>query len=180
LLLPIVAYGFSGNLTLLGEWWRTVTETTAPNLMDFNNVSAASVFARWLGPGQTASMLAAGLVLILLGAAGAVFLMRGRVAVPEPLEVGLLLTMMPLISPQGWDYVFLLSTLLVMVLVNYARELPSAVRVVTTIALCLIGFSIWDIVGRAIYQRFMHMSMITVCYLVVIGAAVVLRQRRIA
>ena len=51
LLLPIVAYGFSGNLTLLGEWWRTVTETTAPNLMDFNNVSAASVFARWLGPG---------------------------------------------------------------------------------------------------------------------------------
>jgi hypothetical protein len=54
------------------------------------------------------------------------------------------------------------------------------VRVVTTIALCLIGFSIWDIVGRAIYQRFMHMSMITVCYLVVIGAAVVLRQRRIA
>jgi len=180
LLLPIVTYGFSGNLTLLGEWWRTVTETTAPNLMDFNNVSAASVFARWLGPGQTASMLAAALVLLLLGVAAAVFLMRSRVAVPEPLEVGLLLTLMPLISPQGWDYVFLLSTLLVMLLVNYARELPRTVRVATTIALCLIGFSIWDIVGRMIYQRFMHLSMITVCYLVVIGAAAVMRQRRIA
>jgi hypothetical protein len=180
LLLPVLTYGFAGNLTLLGEWWRTVTETTAPNLMDFNNVSAASVFARWLGPGQTASVLAALLVLILLGVAGAVFLMRRRVAVPEPLEVGLLLTMMPLISPQGWDYVFLLSTLLVMVQVNYARELPPAVRVATTIALCLIGFSIWDVVGRTIYQRFMHLSMITVCYLVVIGAAFVLRQRRIA
>jgi len=180
LILPVVAYGFNGNLTLLGEWWRTVTETTAPNLMDFNNVSAASVFARWLGPGQTASLLAATLVLILLGLAAAVFLMRRRVAVPEPLEVGLLLTMMPLISPQGWDYVFLLSTLAVMLLVNYGRELPRPVRIATAIALCAIGFSIWDVIGRAAYQRFMHLSMITVCYLVVIGALVVLRHRRVA
>jgi len=180
LLLPVVVYGFSGNLALLGDWWRTVTETTAPNLMDFNNVSAASVFARWLGPGPTASLLAAGLVLVLLVVAGAVFLMRGRVAVPEPLEVGLLLTLMPLISPQGWDYVFLLSTLAVMLLVNYGRELPRPLRIVTTIALCLIGFSIWDVIGRPAYHRFMQLSMITICYLVVIGALVVLRQRRVA
>ena len=152
LVLPVVTYGFRGNLTLLGEWWRTVTETTAPNLLDYNNVSAASVFARALGPGQTASVLAALLVLVLLGVAAAVFLMRGRVAVPEPLEVGLLLTMMPLISPQGWDYVFLLSTLAVMLLVNYARELPRPARIATIVALCAIGFSIWDVVGRAIYS----------------------------
>jgi hypothetical protein len=180
LFLPVVVYGFKGNLTLLGEWWRTVTETTAPNLMDFNNVSAASVFARWLGPGQTASVLAAALVLLLLALAAVVFLMRSRVRVPEPLEVGLLLTMMPLISPQGWDYVFLLSTLAVMLLVNYASELPRPVRICTTIALCLIAFSIFDIMGRPAYQRFMRLSIITVCYLVVIGALVVLRQRRVA
>ena len=46
------------NTPLLGEWWRTVSETTAPNLLDFNNVSAASVFTRWLGPGPTAQTLA--------------------------------------------------------------------------------------------------------------------------
>ncbi|MEO7272863.1 MAG: glycosyltransferase family 87 protein [Vicinamibacterales bacterium] len=180
LLLPALVYGFSGNLTLLGEWWRTVTETTAPNLMDFNNVSAASVFARWIGPGQTASLLAALLVLLLLGVAGAIFLMRGRVAVPEPLEVAVLLTLMPLISPQGWDYVFLLSTLAVMLLVNYASELPRPVRIGTTIALCLIAFSIFDIMGRPAYQRFMRLSIITICYLVVIGALAILRQRRVA
>ena len=32
LLLPAATYGWNGNLTLLHEWYRTVTETTAPNL----------------------------------------------------------------------------------------------------------------------------------------------------
>jgi hypothetical protein len=180
LLLPAVVYGFQGNLTLLGEWWRTVTETTAPNLMDFNNVSAASVFARWLGPGQTAEALAVSLVLALLCVAAAVFLMRRGVAVPEPLEVGLLLTMMPLISPQGWDYVFLLSTLAVMLLVNYRDQLPRALRIATVGALAVIAFSIFDLMGRAAYQRFMRLSIITICYLVVIAAMAVLRARKVA
>ena len=34
LLLPAATYGWNGNLTLLHEWYRTVTETTAPNLHD--------------------------------------------------------------------------------------------------------------------------------------------------
>ena len=76
LLLPIVVYGFEGNAHLLSEWWRTVTDTTAPNLADLNNVSAASVFARALGPGRTAQALAAALVLILLA--------PGRRGVPRP------------------------------------------------------------------------------------------------
>jgi hypothetical protein len=128
LMLPALVYGFAGNRQLLGEWWRTVTETTAPNLMDFNNVSAASVFARWLGPGPTAQALATAMVAALLAVAVAVFAMRARVSVPEPLEVGLLLTLMPLVSPQGWDYVFLLSTLAVMSLVNYSDQLPRYIQ----------------------------------------------------
>nr|MDQ3418181.1 DUF2029 domain-containing protein [Acidobacteriota bacterium] len=49
LALPASVYGFDGNAHLLGEWWRTVTDTTAPNLADVNNVSAAAVFARLVG-----------------------------------------------------------------------------------------------------------------------------------
>lgn len=180
LMLPALLYGFAGNLQLLGEWWRTVTETTAPNLMDFNNVSAASVFARWLGPGPTAQALATAMVVALLAVAVAVFAMRGRVGVPEPLEVGLLLTLMPLISPQGWDYVFLLSTLAVMSLVNYSDQLPRYIRAPVIAALLIVAFSIFDLIGRHAYQRFMHLSMITICYLVIIGGLVSLRARRVA
>jgi hypothetical protein len=180
LMLPIVVYGFEGNAHLLAEWWRTVTDTTAPNLADLNNVSAASVFARALGPGPTAQALAAALVLILLALAAAVFLGRSRVQVPEPLEAGLLLTMMPIISPQGWDYVFLLSTVTTMLLVNYRAQLPQLMKPVVTGALVVIAFSIFDLIGRAAYLRFMRMSMITICYLVVIAGVAALRWRKLA
>ena len=180
LLLPATLYGLQGNAHLLGEWWRTVTETTAPNLADFNNVSAASVFARWLGPGPTASALAVALVAALLGVASAVVVLRSRVPAPEPLEAGLLLTMMPIISPQGWDYVFLLSTLATMLLVNYRAKLPAVLRPAVIGALVVIAFSIYDLVGRAVYQRFMRLSLITVCYLIVIAGLAALRWRKVA
>ena len=180
LLLPVSVYGFEGNTHLLAEWWRTVTQTTAPNLLDFNNVSAASVFARWLGPGPTAVALAAALMLALLAVAVVVFLKRSGIAAPEPLEVALLLTMMPILSPQGWDYVFLLSTLATMLLVNYRSQLPPVVKPAVTIALVLIAFTIFDLVGRTAYQSLMRLSMITICYLIVIGGLATLRWRKIA
>ncbi len=180
LLLPAVLYGFDGNLHLLGEWWRTVTETTAPNLADINNVSAASVFFRWLGPGRPAQLLAVALVGALLIVAAAVFFKRSGIPTPEPLEAGLLLTMMPIISPQGWDYVFLLSTVATMLLVNYRAELPNVMRIVVTVALVVIAFTIFDVVGRAAYQQFMRLSIITICYLVVIGGVAALRWRKVA
>ena len=180
LLLPVAVYGFDGNIHLLQEWWRTVTDTTAPNLGDFNNVSAASVFARWLGPGPLAQALAAALVCALLAVAVAVFLKRSQVPAPEPLEAGLLLTMMPIISPQGWDYVFLVSTLATMLLVNYRARLPGLVKPAVTIALVVIAFSIYDVVGRTVYQRFMRLSLITICYVAVIGGLATLRWRKVA
>ena len=50
LLLPALSYGWNGNLTLLYEWYRTVTDTTAPNLLSADNISFASMWAKWLGP----------------------------------------------------------------------------------------------------------------------------------
>ena len=58
LLLPAVVYGWSGNLDLLGGWLRTVSDSTMPNLLNNDNVSIASMWAKWLGPGSLASGLA--------------------------------------------------------------------------------------------------------------------------
>jgi hypothetical protein len=119
-------------------------------------------------------------VLALLAVAGIVFLKRSGVAQPEPLEVGLLLTLIPLISPQGWDYVFLLSALATMMLVNYKDALPPIVKPAVVTALVVVAFSIYDVIGRAAYQRFMRLSLITVCYLVIIGGIAALRFRKVA
>ena len=47
-------------------------------------------------------------------------------------------------------------------------------------AVAIIGLSLYDIMGRAAYAAFMALSVITVCYLVVIAALCTLRVRAVA
>ena len=180
LLLPALAYGIPGTVALHHDWWRTVTESTAPNLLNADNVSLAGMYTKWFGASTTAATLTLVTAIALLGVVGIAFLARRRVSVPAGLEAAMLLTCIPLLSPQGWDYVFLLSTPAVMYLVNGDRELPSPLRVLTWVSLAIIAFTIYDVIGRRAYGAFMAISGVTVCYLILIGAMVTLRLRRIA
>jgi hypothetical protein len=178
--MPAVVYGVHDDILLHQAWWRTVTESTAPNLTNADNVSIAAMWAKWIGAGAAATMLAAATSAAVLGAAVAVFVRRSAVSFPEGLEGALLLTCIPLLSPQGWDYVFLVSTPAVLFIVNYADRLPATMRTVTILALGIIGLSLYDVMGRAAYAAFMAWSIVTVCYFVVIAALCTLRLRRIA
>jgi hypothetical protein len=180
LLLPAIVYGFDGNIWLHREWWRTVTETTAPNLSVYDNVSLAAMFFRWFGPGELSTRAAYATAIVLLVVAGVVFLWRRGVAFPEGLEGGLLLTLMPLLSPQGWDYVFLIATPAIVYVANYDDLLPRPLRIITIVAVAAIGLVIFDLVGRTIYYEFMRLSCISLCFFVVIAALTVLRMRRVA
>ena len=128
------------------------------------------MYAKWLGPSRTAIALA-----VLTGAA--VFAVvasaiRRRSAVRDPLglEAALLLTIMPLVSPQGWDYVFLLATPAIALLVNYEDRLPAGWRLAAGMAVAIAAFTLFDIMGRRAYAAFMSTSMLTICFLVVVGA----------
>ena len=72
---------------------------------------------------------------MLLLLAGLIFLWRGGVTNPELLEGAFLLTLMPLLSPQGWDYVFLIATPAVALVVNDEDRLPQPLRALTIVAL---------------------------------------------
>ncbi|MGH9372074.1 MAG: glycosyltransferase family 87 protein [Vicinamibacterales bacterium] len=180
LLLPMVVYGIGGTVGLHHAWWTTVTESTAPNLLNADNVSLAAMYAKWLGPHQAAAWLAVTTGALILLAAGVMFAVRRRVRSPDGLEASLLLTLIPLLSPQGWDYVFLVSTPAIMYLLNYERDLPGPIRVGTIAALATIAFSLYDVMGRRAYAAFMMLSVISVCYLVLIASMLTLRLRRIA
>jgi hypothetical protein len=179
LAVPAVAYGASGAVSLHHDWWHTVTTSTAPNLLNADNVSLAGMYAKWLGPGRVAAVLTLATAMAVLATAALVVLRRG-VRSSAGLEAALLLTLIPLLSPQGWDYVFLLSTPAVMILVNHEQDLPAPLRVAALVALGTIAFSLYDVMGREAYAAFMALSVITVCYLVVVGALAALRARRIA
>ena len=180
LLLPALAYGIPGTVALHHDWWRTVTESTAPNLLNADNVSLAGMYTKWFGTSTMGATLTLVTAIGLLSLIGIVFLARRRVTAPAGLEAALLLTSIPLLSPQGWDYVFLLSTPAVLYLVNYDRELPSPLRVLTWVALAIVAFTVYDVIGRRAYGVFMAISGITVCYLILIGAMATLRLRRVA
>lgn len=178
LLLPVIVYGLSGTWTLHVEWWRTVTASTAPNLLNADNVSLAAFYAKWLGPGGAAAALAALTGAVLLLAFAHVVSMRRHVREPLGLEAALLLVLVPLLSPQGWDYVLLLATPAVACLVNYADRLSSGWRIAAGLSVAIAAFSLFDIMGRRAYAAFMEWSIVTLCYLVVIAALWSLRARR--
>jgi hypothetical protein len=180
LLLPAVRYGWAGNLQLLADWWHTVSASTAPNLANQDNVSLAAMFTRWMGPQQGARVLAALVAAILLVLAGIVMAARGTLRSPDTLEGSLLLLLVPLLSPQGWDYVFLIGTPAVMLLVNDLGSLPRTQRYAVMASIAVVGLSIYDLMGRETYGLFMRASIVTVLVIVEIAALASLRFRRSA
>jgi alpha-1,2-mannosyltransferase len=180
LVLPAVVYGWNGNLDLLRGWLITVTDSTMPNLLGNDNVSIASMWAKWLGPGFWATAL----TLLTMASAGALVIAAWRrrrgVAAPEYLECALLMLLIPLVSPQGWDYLLLLATPAIVCLVDRWRELPRPWQWGLGLTLAVMGFSNFDVMGRELYGRFMALSVISVCALIVAMALLHARWRRLA
>ncbi len=180
LMVPAVVYGWQGNVMLLAEWIRTVTETTAPNLMFPENISLAAMWTKWLGPSDVTGMLIWVSTGALVALAAATVLARRRAVSPGFLELGLLMMIVPLVSPQGWDYVLLIATPGFLSLANAMPVLPRAARAVLTAALGLMAFTIFDLLGRALYMRLMDLSVLSVVTLVLVGGLALVRRRGLA
>lgn len=180
LLAPSVLYGVGGNFALLGAWWHTVSSTTAPNLLGNDNVSFAAMWAKWLGPGVIASVLAA--LTSIAGVAAVVDAWRRREGITEPsyLEAAALLLLVPLLSPQGWDYVLLLGTPAVALLIDRAADVPVEWRLGTWIFFVLMGIISFDLIGRAAYGRYMSWSIVSVAATAILVALLRLRRERLA
>jgi hypothetical protein len=123
------------------------------------------MWAKWVGPGTLASRLAAASGIAALGLAAEVWFRRRRVDKPDYLEFALLMLLIPLLSPQGWGYVLLLSTPAVICLLARWPKMSRGWRVFTGVSLALMCFTIFDLMGRVLYSRLMAMSIISVAAL---------------
>ncbi len=88
--------------------------------------------------------------------------------------------LIPLLSPQGWDYVLLIATPAVIYLANYWTNCPGPWRALTVVAALTIGLSLFDLMGRAAYAAFMAAAVLSVCALVLVAALGKLRLRAVA
>jgi hypothetical protein len=180
LLLPAGIYGWRGNLDLLAGWYRTVTSTTEGMLSVRENMSFASLFAKWLGAGSAAFLLAT--AASLLAGAGAVFVWwrRNRVPHPDYLEIGVLLLLVPLVSPQGWDYVLLLAMPALVCLIDRFGVLPGPWRVAATTGFLLTSLMIFDLYGRTLYVGLTDGGVITIGGILLVASLVRLRAGSLA
>jgi hypothetical protein len=180
LVVPVLSYGWDGNLALLREWYRTVTDTTAPNLLVRENVSFASMWAKWLQPGALASFFA--LASAVVGIAAGLFLIRdrSRVVGPSYLEGAYFFVLIPLLSPQGWDYVMLLALPAYMCLVDRWRDLSFAWRAVVMAGFCLTSFAVYDVMRRTLYFQVMDWAGPSVGAVLIAVSLIWLRRRALA
>jgi hypothetical protein len=88
--------------------------------------------------------------------------------------------LVPLLSPQGWDYVFLLATPAAVCLVDRFSELRPTWRLVAIAGIALMSFTIYDLLGRALYTRLMALSVVSVGALILVVTLVQVRRQRLA
>jgi hypothetical protein len=180
LALPIVNYGWRGNLDLVVAWYRTVADTTAPDLLFPENISIWTMWAKWIGPTGVARALAMASSAAAVAMVGLAVVWRRRVKQPDYLEFGLLLLLVPLISPQGWDYVLLLGAPVVMCLIDRWPRLPTSWQLAAGAAMVILGFTIFDLLGRKIYGHLMELSVVTTGALLCAACGLYLRGRALA
>jgi len=178
--MPAVRYGWEGNLDLLAGWWRAVRDSTTPNLVSNDNISFAAMWAKWLGDGPLAAGLALGTGGLAVGLGLVAWRRRRAVNGPEYLEWAYLMMLIPLLSPQGWDYVLLLGTPAVVCLADRWRGEPPFWRLVFAVSGALLGLTIFDLMGRTLYARFMELSIVSVAASGVLLSLAHLRARRVA
>ena len=180
LLLPAASYGWTGNLVLLHDWYRTVTDTTAPNLWTAENVSFASMWAKWIGSGPAAQGLALASAVVAVGGGLLVMSRRHRVAEPNYLEGAYFLTLVPLLSPQGWDYVLLLGVPAYMLIVDRWHQLSPPWRATVLVGFFLTSFTIFDLLGRSLYAFLMRWDAVSIGAMLVAACLIHLRWRAVA
>jgi hypothetical protein len=178
--LPATVYGWHGNIDQLTGWYHTVTDTTPENLMYGQNISVTAMWTKWLGLGPAAVALGMITGFTLVAVVVWVWSRRARVAKPAYLEFALILILVPLLSPQGWDYMLLLATPGVACLLDRFRGVSRPWRIVTGTWLAVIGFTIFDLVGRLANDFVAQRGLISVGVIVLIVSLAHLRARSLA
>ena len=133
-----------------------------------------------IGLGAAATTLTAVTIAAVIGLAAAIWLRRNTVPRPEYLEYALLMLLIPLVSPQGWDYVLLLGTPAVICVLDRWSALPRTWQMLALVSLATMGLTFFDLMGRALYGRFMALSLVTVAALALAATLARLRWRAAA
>lgn len=172
---PALSYGWKGNLIVLGEWRSSLAASTPSLLSSQDNVSLIGFLMKRTHD-QSVSLVVYGIILAALGGLMLFLLHRGsRLSQSTVLDGFLLLALIPLISPLGWDYTFLCAAPAVMLICRHYDKYRPFWRGFLILNFLVISLSLYDLVGRGLYAAFMSSSIITLDFLALVGYLAYLR-----
>ena len=161
------------------DWWRSLSVSTPPLLLNEDNISLLAFFTRWLGPGSVARLAA---LAAVAGAALLVLLvtLRGR-GQPRAvvLDGAILTTLIPLLAPLGWNYTLLMSLGAVMLLLRRRDRFGPLARGVLLADLVTIALATSSVIGGTLHAAFEARSIPTIQFAVLIGYLAALRFTRV-
>lgn len=172
---PALFYGWRGNLRVLGEWRSSLAASTPSLLSSQDNLSLLGGLTKWTHD-RDISLLTYAVIV----SAFAVFLLflihKGRdVSRSTVLDGFLLLALIPLLSPLGWDYTFLSFTPAVMLISSHYGRYRPIWKAFLILNFLVISLSLYDLMGQRLYEAFMSRSLLTLHFLSLVGYLAFLR-----
>lgn len=175
---PVFRYGLAGTIELHSHWAATQLQPSMGLLTDVDNTSLLGFFVRSTGDRQLGYWLYFGAALGL--AALTLKIIRAGRDLPQPviLEGALLLSLIPLLAPLGWEYVNLMAVLTVMLLIHRRFSLPRPWRYLLVTTLWMIGLTISSVIGHPLHTLYEAYLLTTINFVTLIGLLAGLRLRR--
>jgi hypothetical protein len=177
---PAFFYGWSGNLGILAEWFRTLSQSTPILLQVGDNASLYAILAKHLGGGTASNALFLGSAVALGVILLVVMFRAGRQAIPhsETLEFAFLLVLVPMLSPLGWYYNYLYGLGAAAVILNGFSRLSPVWKYLAAADLFMIGGTLREILGKTAFRFYTHHSLVAVNFLVLLAILARLRATK--
>ena len=172
LFIPILIFGWHGNVLVLKEWVKTLSISTPVLLAVSDNASLFAFLLKIIGPGHQvwvdvlygavfASLAAAFLWMMWLGK-------KNGLEKPETLEAAYLFTLIPLFSPLGWYYNYLYAFPAVVLLLNSVGRFSPVHKYILAGNFIIIAASLREVLGKTLFRFYNRKSLMVVNYLIVL------------
>jgi hypothetical protein len=176
LVAPATVYGWQGNIDELHGWYRIVVSTTPPNLTIPENISFAALWTKWIGVSRPVMMLAAATTAIAFAAVAYVARRFTGGASGPYREIAALFVLVPLISPQGWDYALLLGTPAVLSILDRWRTFSAPSRIILAFALVVIALPTRELLGLDWHRSVVSTGIVTLAAIALWAGVLTLRK----